>query len=215
LTALIVLSALALLIATLLLLPIGIQVGYRDGFCVQARYLFYRRQLYPPLPKKKKRLRKKKKVSGVQEEASAPPPKKKLDYDTVMGYIQIAQEILPTVTKALRRLCWKIRIKKLKLYLRVSGDGPYQTAIRYGQINSGIYGLYAAAGHLFRFRKPSIWVDPDFEGKGWAGQFDAVVKVRPSSLLLFGIQSLWKAFRVFLQQRKKGRQAKAPGPTVG
>lgn len=177
-----------LIVAALLLMPVGIDAEYIE------RQAVVRASVGPvgfpvlTFPRTEEKSRKKKR--------SPKSRKKKLDRELVVMLIRLG-------IQALKRLRRRLRIDELQIHLLVSTPDPYQTAMLYGRLNATVYALIPALAQAVELRNQDIQIDVDFD----KGRMDAygrlLLRIYVGQLLVvaaaFGLDFLrWK-----LEQRRE------------
>ena len=143
-TALIVIGIIVLIIALIMLIPVGADIGYEDGvFSLSAKVLGILIKLFPkdeskpkkekPGKKKEKKPKKEKKKKKEEEPGEEQPKKKKFDFT-----VEEIFELLKKVLKKIGRFGRKWNIDRFLLDLVLTGADPYETARLFGYINASI-----------------------------------------------------------------------------
>ena len=211
---LIILGVLVLLIAALLLIPIGADIGYEQGkIHVSATAagaeirLFPRKKKpesdEPKPPKKEKKKKEKKKDEGDGEE---PKKKKKLDFtlDEIL-------DLLKAVLHGLGHFAHRIRVDRFVLHLIVAGNDPYNVAMAYGKINAWLSAMAPACRKL-NAKNSDVWTAVDFTDDWPHLDFAIAMSFRLCTVvgMLFVIG--WGALKVLLRRKKRRKlEAKAAG----
>jgi len=157
LLALVIIFTLLLL---LFILPVGVDLRYEDAFALKLKIGPLRCDL---LPKKKEKSEKpKKEKKNKKPEASKKSKKRpKLRAGDVMELCRIA-------LKALGRFRRSLSIDRLRLYILVAAEDPYDAVLRYGALNAGLGVLAPLAHNALKIRNEDVRTNVDVQGqKGW------------------------------------------------
>ena len=157
--------ALGIVLAVLLLLmliPVGVRMSYLGGvFTLQARIGPFHLQLFPKKEKKpdKKPQKKKAKANKPKTEESAPSKpkkaKKKLTLDDILTLVRLGLQ-------ALSRFRRHLHLDILMLHVTVAAPDPYDTATRYGYLNSALASLLPLLHRVVKVGKEDIGTAMDF-----------------------------------------------------
>ena len=152
-TALIIILAIIIL---LLLMPVGVDAAFAEGiFSLKVKAGPVKLRILPAKQKKQgKEQKEKKKKSKPKKKKKT---KSKLTFDDIKGIARMA-------LRALSRLRRMLSIDVLMLHLRVAGDDPYDTVVRYGAINAALGAGLPYLHMAFKIRKQDIQTAIDFAG---------------------------------------------------
>lgn len=166
--ALIILGIIVGLIALIMLVPIGADIGYEDGkLSLSAKVCGVLLQILPkppaheakPKKAKKEKKPKKEKKSKKQDSEAAKKPKKKLKLDFSKD------EILSLIKKVLSRFGRfgrKFNVDRFLLHYVGGGKDPYDVAVNFAYINAALSGLAPMCAERFDVRDCDVWTDCDF-----------------------------------------------------
>ncbi len=217
-TALIVLGVIVLIIAGIMLIPIGADLGYEGGqLHVSAKVCGVLLQLIPKKPgedkppkqKKPKRIKKKKNPPDGTEK---PKKKPKLSFS--------GEEILSLVKSVLRsfgRFGRAFKVDRFLLDYTAAGPDPYDTAMTYGAVNAALSALAPICRERFRVKDCLVRTDVDFTAESTRLDFGLALTIRIGKIfgLLFSIlfSALGLLIRNKLRLAKEKRRAKKTGGT--
>jgi hypothetical protein len=143
------------LLALLLLMPVGADVGYDGEFCLRLKVGVVSLTLFPGKKKKEKGGKKKgksdKAKSGKEKKAKPKP-----DKDFIIALIKMA-------LRALGKLRRHISVDLLELKLVCGGSDPYSTAMSYGYATAAVGALYPMLERGLNIRDRDIDIDIDFD----------------------------------------------------
>ncbi len=202
---LIILGVLVLLIAAIMLIPIGADIGYEKGkIHVSAKAAGVMIQLFPrkkkpetdePKPPKKKKEKKPKKPKEPGEEK--PKEKKKLDVtlDEIL-------DLLKAVLNGLGYFADRIRVDRFVLHLLVAGYDPYNVAMAYGKVNAWLSGMAPMCKKL-NAKNSDVWTAVDFT-EDWP-QVEFAIGMSFRIGLIFGmvLRIGFAALKVLLRRKKR------------
>lgn len=220
-TALIVIGVLVLLIAGLMLIPIGADIGYEGGeFHVSAKVCGVLLQLFPKKPedgdkpkkeKKPKRVKKKKNPPDGEEK---PKKKRKLSFnqDEILS-------LLRSVLKSFGRFGRAFHVDRFLLRYTAAGDDPYDTAVTYGAVNAVLSGLAPLCRQRFKVKDCQVSTDVDFLAQEMSLDFGLAVTLRIGrifgllfSILFAGLGLLIKNKLRLAKEKRRNRKQEGPDP---
>lgn len=184
---LIILAVLALL----LYLPVGVDVGYTGGqvlLRVRAGAL-----AFTVLPRKagKKKSKKPKKQSPAEQKSGQPKEKRKLP--VTKDDILDAAELLIRSIKKLR-----FRVSRLKLHFVSAFDDPYNTAMVYGYVCAAVNAL-----RMDRVKGADIQLSADFMAEHWSADAACSITIRIWYMMKFVCSVLAGGIPILLRIRKR------------
>ncbi len=196
-TALYIIGGIFLLLFLLLMVPVRLDIGFREEFSMTARYLFLRFPVLPgkeqepeeEKPPEEKKPTEKKKQGGL---------KKILSRTGFTGFLQSLFQLVKMALSSGKRLISRIKWKRFDLYLCLGGAQDAAAAAElYGQLSAGVY---SACGVLFGLRtrgKRGVTVDLDYGSNENKVDFSASLSLRPIHVLREGFSLLIKGLPVY------------------
>lgn len=186
---LIIISAVILLIALLLFLPISLDIMYTDDFFMTVRFAGIR--IFKIEPGQDIKKPKSDAESDKKAEKQAENPFKKLNrekgFRVALGEITaFVKALILRIKKQLRH----IKITRLCLGINVATDDAALTAIYYGAVCSAVYPLLSLLDSLSNIVLKQIDIRADFESTKPDFAFSARVKLRLFFLLAAAIAAL-------------------------
>lgn len=218
---LIVLGIIIAVIALIMLIPAGIDIGYENGqLSLSAKVCGILLQLLPKKPvdeskpkKEKKPKKKKESKAKPAEQAGTPKKKKKLDFNR--------DELLALVKAVLRGLgkFGKLTVDRFMLHYVAAGKDPYTTAMTYNYVNAALSSLAPVCSRSFIVKDCDVWTDVDFTQEKTRIDFGLCVVIRIGQIfhmvfaILFGALGILikNKFRL-LKEKIKNRGKKEPAP---
>ena len=209
-----------LILAVVLLVPVGADVAYIGGeLRLAARVDGFALQLLPrkpPDPNKKPREKKPKKEKEKKEQPEKPEqepkPKKKLNLNFTK------EEIFELVKKALNGLgkFGKVTVRKFMLHYVAAGEDPYNTAMTFNYVNAALSSLAPVCARKFRVKgSVDVWTDVDFVADKTRIDAEASVTIRLLQVvrmaLAVGFGALGVLIKNKLRLRREARLAKKNG----
>lgn len=210
-TALIIIGIIVLIIALIMLIPVGADVGYVDGeLSVSAKVCGLMLKLLPKAPddgsnppKKKKEPKKKK---GAEEGEGEPKPKKKLNLnftaDEILG-------LLKKVLKGFGKLGRKFKVDRFLLRFTAAGDDPYNTAMMYAYVNSALSALGPICAKRFSVDDCEVATAVDFTADKMSFDFGLAMSIRIGQIfgavntILFGALGILIKNKLRLMKEKR------------
>lgn len=222
-----ILLGILLVLLALLCIPVVVEVSFIEDFSAWIKVLFFKKQIYPmpekpekakedstaeAKPKKAKKKKKTKKTKKkTAEEASGTSKKPQLPEMKFSEIVDYALDFLRTLGKYTKKLLRCFLIYDTQLAIYVTAEDAAMTAIKTGQYNAYIHGVYSFFCNLFRTKNISITVSPDFTGEETKIYFHGKLRVVPLILLciILGMAGsfLIKLLKIFLANvSQKGEQ---------
>lgn len=203
-TALCIILAVLLILALVLLIPVGAEAEY-DECGVTAWLLIgpFRVILYPRPPKAEDEKRGKKKKEKKKKEPEGEEKTKK------GGTLGLIKELIPVGIEALGAFKRGLVIKLLRLYFSFGGEDPAKAAMSFG-------GASAAAGMIvpllqrnFKVKDMDIRSNVDFTSEETVVYAHADLRIRLITLLALALKAGAKALRIYLRHDKQKKAAAA------
>lgn len=221
--ALYIILGVLLFLLLLTLLPVRVDLSFREEFTLKIGYLFFR---FPVLPGKEETEEEEKKEAGEKEEQKEKPGegaaekvKRILKRKGFRGFLESLFELIGLAANAGKKIVRKIRLKRFDLYLCLGGrEDPAETAQLYGKLCGPVYGacsaLFSLTGAPRSRRRPkkAVTLDIDYGSSENLVDFSARLSFKPFTLLKEGIILLVKGLPAALRLL---RSAKAPKPAPG
>lgn len=207
-----------LILAVVLLVPIGADVGYvggqvrlaarMDGFAYQ---LLPKKPPDPSKPPKEKKPKKEKPPKEPKaEEESKPKKKRKLNFSK--------DEILELVQKAIKGLgkFGKLTVRRFMLHYTAAGEDPYNTAMTFGYVNAALSTLAPLCARTFRVTgEVDVWTDVDFTTEKMRIDAELSITLRLIQLVHAALAVAFGALGVLIKNklrlRKEAKLAKTNG----
>lgn len=192
-----ILIILAVLIAFLLYLPVGVDMGYTDsGVILLVRIGAVTLRLFPRKHKKPKQKKPAKGKKSAQKAQSADQPKQKKKLNVTWEEIQSALDL---TVRSIRKL--KFRVRKLMLHFTSAFDDPYTTAMVYGYANAA-----ASALGLYRVRGGDVQLSADFTSGQWTAEAYISITIRIFYMIKFAFSLLFGGLKLLLRRRRRIKQ---------
>ena len=208
---LIILGVLVLLIALIMIVPVGFDAGYEQGkIRVALKAAGMKLQLFPrkkkpdngePKPPKKKKEKKTKKEKKPKETADEKPKEKKRLDITLEEILDLLRAVLDGVAYFNDR----VRVDRFVLHLTVAGYDPYNVAMAYGKINAWLSGVAPLCKKL-NARNSDVWTAVDFIDDWPHVDFAIAMSFRIGTLFAMGIRTGVGALKVLLRRKKRIKQ---------
>jgi hypothetical protein len=146
-----------LVLSVLLLIPIGIDGGYKSRTVVLGlRVGFLNIRVLPKKPKHgEPKLKKPPKLKKLRKDEEKPEKALKLDAETL-------RKLLPIALKSLGRLRRKIHVDYLRLRYTFASDDPFKTAMAYGAASAALSAVLPLLDEAFEIGEADIGTSFDF-----------------------------------------------------
>jgi len=190
-----------LLLFLLTLLPVRVEVAFREEFALTLRYAFLR---FPLLPGEAKEEEPKPKPEKGEKAGPSPVDrlKRALRREGFWGLVQAVGEFVKEALMASGKLLSHLKLKQFDLYLCLGGaTDAAQAAILYGQLSAGVYGACGALFTVMPCKKKGVTVDLDYSAAGNTADFSACLSMRPLFVLKAGLVILWNALPLLRKLR--------------
>jgi len=213
LTALWILLALAVLIALICLLRVGVDAAYEAGTLtlkVVAGPVNLTLLPKKPKPEKPKKPKKEKKKKPKKPKPEKPKEKPKLSLAFLVGVAKAALQAVNTFRR-------KLHVDVFRLVFIAGGDDPYDVAMLTGRVRAALDGLYPLAKRALIIRERDVRVGADFlaDKPDVSGRLKLTIRI--GQVLGIGIVFAFRALRLYLKDRKnqtseEPKQSKSKDP---
>ena len=210
-----ILAVFVVLLAVLLLLPIGADVEYgEDGILLRADVGPVHLQLLPK-PQKKNGGKKKDKKAKKEKKKKEKKPKKTGKREVEQpkkkgGTVGLILSLLPVVLQALGALRRRILVKKLELHYTAGGSDAAKAAISYGTVSGSGAVLLQLLEQCFKIRERCLTVDVDFLAESSTVYLRLQISIRVGQVLYLAIRYGFACLKVWLGRKKKEDKSDAP-----
>ncbi len=216
--ALIIIGILAAIITAIMLIPIGVDVGYeQEHFHLSAKVNGFLLQLIPrppkredQKPKKKKPKKEKKKKEPKPGKEKKPKKKRQLDFtlDEIMG-------LLRSVLKGLGKFGRKLKVNRFLLHYTAAGGDPYAVAENFARVNAALSSLAPLCAKRFAVKDCDVWTDIDFMSEKMRIEAGIALTIRIGQILGVGLTIGFGALKILIRNKlrlyKEKRQRKKAG----
>ncbi len=160
--ALIIIGVIVLLIALIMLIPVGADIGYENGeLHVSAKACGVLMSLYPKPQEEEKH--KKEHEQKAEEKAKEEKPKKdKLPLDIGKFSKEEMLELAKAGLSAVGKFGRKLKVDRFLLHYTAAGNDPYNTAVTFSYVNAALSSLAPICAKRFTVKDCSVWTDIDF-----------------------------------------------------
>ena len=210
----IILGVFLALLALILFLPLGVDLGNEGGqFHLSAKAGCILIQLLPKTGKKPKKPKEKKKTkkkkAQAEEEGEEPEPKPKKKRSLPFNRDELL-ELARVALRGIGRFGRAWHVDRFVLHYVAAGDDPYDTAMTYGKLN-GVLGTLAPLCHKrFHVRDCSVWTDVDFTADKTFLEFGLAMTITLWRILGVVNRLAFGALRILIRsKRRKKKEAKA------
>lgn len=210
-TWLYILLGFILFIALIMLIPIGVKVGFKDELKAVLKIGFIPIQLYPPKPEKKKKKKpkeekpKKEKKKEKEEKEKKPSLIKEKGIVWLIDLIRDAANLAMGMMKSFFK---HLVIKRLNISIVYHGEDADDTAVKYGYFCLAVYPAVSILVKASKCKKYGVGIAPDFSEdaeSSYAADIYAYIRVFWIFALVFRYG--FKALKLLLSLRR-GKQPK-------
>lgn len=189
-----VLAIILILLAAIMLIPLGVCAGYdSEGLRLKLRVSAYRRLIYPRNAEPEKETEP---ASADDGEKSEEKPKLSLSFS-----FEEWRSLLRIVLKALRRFKNRIVFNKIFLRFIAASPDPYDTVRIYNAANSFVGAAAPFFESEFKVGQKNIFIDADMTAEKCSGSFELELSIRVGQLLAIALAA-GMAFVKLLAARK-------------
>ncbi len=204
-----ILAVLALLIALLCLLRLGVRASWGAETRVTAILGPVRLPLVPkkegkPGKEKPKKAKQKKEKPAKEKAPKDRQPLPKPGKEDIREALQL---LLPALKRALRKLGRGIRIDPLCVSLVLGGkNDPADAAEKFGYLQAAVWAGMPQLQRWMHIPDPHIHTDVNFDAEKTEVSGEAAVTLRLGTLFAMGVALLIPAVKGFLHYRKRHRE---------
>ncbi len=216
--ALIIIGILAAIITAILLIPVGVDVGYeQEKFHLSAKVNGFMLQLIPKPPKredqkpgKKKPKKQKKKKEPKPEKEKKPKKKRELDFS-----LEEIVDLLKAVLKGFGKFGRKLKVNRFLLHYTAAGGDPYNVAMHFARVNAALSSLAPICAQRFTVKDCDVWTDLDFMSGKMRLEAGIALTIRIGQILGVGLTIGFGALKILIRNKvrlfKEKRQMKKAG----
>ena len=160
-----ILIGIILFIALILIIPVGVDVGFEDDLWAKLKIGFVSITLYPPKPEKPKKEKKKKKKEKKKEEKEEEPEEKKTNLIKEKGIgwlIEFIRQAAIIARGVLRDFFKHLKIKTLNISITYAGTDADDTAVKYGYFCLSVYPAVSILTSISKCKNYGVDIAPDF-----------------------------------------------------
>lgn len=215
--ALIIIGVLALIITAIMLIPVGVDLGYEGGeFHLAAKINGFLLKLIPKPPpherkkpkekkakKEKKPKKEKKKKKKEPEEEGEKKPKRKLDFsrDELLGLVKAA-------LKGLGKFGRKLKVSRFHLNYVAAGDDPYDTARNFAYVNAALSSLAPICARRFTVKDCDVRTDIDFLADSMTLDLGLAMTIRIGQIVGVGLTIGFGALKILIKNKIRLKKEK-------
>ena len=200
--ALIIIGIIVLVIALIMLIPVGADIAYENSeLKVSAKFCGMLLQLYPRPPEEKKEPKKPEKEKKPEEEK----PKEKKPVKLPKFNKEELMELAKAGISAAGRFGRKIKVDRFLLHYTAAGRDPYNTAMTYAYVNAALSVLAPMCAQHFTVKKSSVRTDVDFTKEKMELDLGIAMTVRIGQMATIGIGTGIKALKILKRNKRRLR----------
>lgn len=222
--ALIIIGIIVLLIALIMLIPVGADIGYENGeLKVSAKACGILMPLYPKPPEEEKEEKKEKEQKEEKKAAQKKPAKEKKPLTLPKFSKEEMLELAKAGIGAVGKFGRKLKVDRFLLHYTAAGNDPYNTAMTFSYVNVALSSLAPMCAKRFTVKDCSVWTDIDFTKDKTEIDFGLAMSIRIGQILAivigvgFKVLSIMKRNKARLNaeaQRAAAEQQAAPVETT-
>lgn len=189
---LIALIIILIILAAIMLIPLGVHVVGREGeFTVAVSVWFYKLRLYP--------VKKKAKESEEKTEAEIDDkPQKNFD----LGFaLDDWLKLIRVALRALGRFKNGVYFGYIYLHAVVSAPDPYDAVIRYNAVNGFVGSIIPFFENGFKVKRKDIYIGLDMNGEKSNAEFEVSASVRLGCVIAVGLAAGFGFLKILIKNR--------------
>lgn len=202
-TALLIVLSILALIFLLLVLPVTVDLNYKNELCYRIKYaaivLFDSEKR---IDIKKVKRKKKTKVQSHSEEKSAKKEsffKKTYAEKGFFGTVKYFSELIGLILKKLWWIVKRLKFSRFVLDLTVATDDAANTALEYGGICCAVYPVLAFIETNAKFKSKSVNISADFDKK----EPEFAISLSVTTRLIYFLIAAISALKEYLKLQHK------------
>ena len=184
------------LIAALLIIPIGVSITAGDDFTVWLHFIGLRFKLFPNHRKKHTKIKRKKQKDETGKKTNEGYIKQLFTKHGVSGGVGKIVSILKTLCEKSLYITRHITVKSLEFYLTVATDDAAKTAIEYGAVNAIVYPFLAFLDNNLIIKRKTVNINCDFNSTKSNLSANVFMSVKPLYILIATFGALMKLVAV-------------------
>lgn len=195
-----IICGILLVLFLLMLLPVRVEVDFREEFALTVRYAFLRIPILPGKEKPEEEPEPKPEPEPEQKPSSKKGSglvgrlKKALKREGFWGFLQSFADFVGAAVNTSGRLLSHLKLRRFDLYLCLGGAvDAAQAAILYGQLSAAVYGACGLVFSIMPCKKKGVAVDLNYGVVENVVDFSACLSLRPIFALKAGLVILWRA----------------------
>ena len=185
-----ILIGIILFIVLILIIPVGVDVGFEDELWAKLGIGFLSITLYPPKPKKPEKEKKKKKKEKEKEKPKEEEPKEKkpniIKEKGIEWLIECIRQAAIIAGGVLRDFFRHLKIKKLNISITYAGKDADDTAVKYGYFCLSVYPAVSILTSVSKCKNYGVDIAPDFT-VGHKSFFSADISLRIRIFWIFAL----------------------------
>lgn len=194
------------LLALVLILPAGASVRY-GSFGLELKLILgpLRLTILPRKKRSKKRSRKEKKAE-IRNKGKSPQKKQSTAGNSEQpkgGKLSLLKEYIPIALDLLGAIRRRLILRRLVLFVNLSGDDPCDLAMLYGKANAAIGAVIPLLEQAFRIKKRDIQVFCDFMADETEVYANLEIVACPARMLAVVLRYGWRFLRTLMKQNSE------------
>lgn len=202
--ALYIIGGILLFLFVLTLIPVRVEVAFREEFELVVRYAFLRFPVLPGKPQPEEPPPPAPEPESPQKPGPTPLDriKRALKREGFWGFLQSLADFIQAALQASGRMLSHLHLRRFDLYLCLAGAyDAADAAVRYGQLSAGVYGACGVLFSVMPCKKKGVTVDLDYSAAENAVDFTAALSLRPLFALHAALRILWHALPILRKLR--------------
>ena len=202
-----ILIGIILFIALIMIIPVGVDVGFEDELWAKLGIGFVSVPIYPPKPKKpeKEKKKKKKKEKPKKKEEEKPKEKKPniIKEKGINWLIDVIRQAAIIAGGVLRDFFKHLVLRKLNISITYAGENAEDTAVKYGYFCLSVYPAVSVLTSVAKCKNYGVDISPDFQNGG-KSVYSVEISLRIRIFWIFALvfRHGFKALKLILSLRR-------------
>ena len=198
--ALIIIGVIVLIIALIMLIPVGADIAYENSeLKISAKFCGVLLQLYPKPPEEEKPKKEPEKEKKPKEEKPKEKKPLKLPKFSKEELLELAKAGIGAAGKFGR----KIKVDRFLLHYTAAGSDPYDTAMTFAYVNAALSVLAPMCTRHFTVKKSSVWTNVDFTREKTQLDLGLALTIRIGQMASIGMGMGIKALKILKCNKRR------------
>ena len=177
-------------------------------------YMFFKKKIFPS-DKKEKVKKSAEESSEKKEKTKKKKPKQKTDSEDFKEILEILKKELTNISVYVKGLLKAVKIKRLNIIWKISGEDACETAIKYGKYSGLFYSVYAILSEFIDIKTENADISPDFLSEEGSFNLKARIYLIPSTIISSTVVFVFKFIKDYLKLNNKYEKVECKDESTG